>query len=83
MLRGHSAAEPCRLADLALMSFPLLLAQFLLLDLAGRSLGQLRDLNGTRAHIASQVLLGEVQDFLLGGRRPRTLDRAAPGVGSR
>ena len=49
------------------MSFPLLVAQFLLLDLAGRGLGQLRDLDGTWAHVASETLLGEVQDFFLGG----------------
>ena len=72
-----------RLADPALVLVLLLVAQFLLLDLAGRSLGQFRDLSVTRAPVANQTLLGEVQDFLLGGWRPRMLGRAAPGLGSR
>ncbi len=64
---GNESGEEAWLPDTSPVAFPLFVAQFLFLDLAGRSLGQLRDLNGTRAHVTSQTLFGEVEDFLLGG----------------
>src|SRR5918998_213862 len=53
-----------------LLAGPLLLAQDVLLDLAGRGLGELGELHGGGGFEAGDVLLAEVYDLLLGRLLP-------------
>src|SRR5437763_15206754 len=75
------------LVDALGVALPLLVPQHELLDLAGRRLGQVAELDGSRALEVGDVLPAELDDLLLGGL-PAGLERheglgplAPPGVG--